>query len=402
MSSMRFDVLIVGAGIVGVATARALLRLHPDLRVAVFDKEPEVGRHQTGHNSGVLHSGLYYRPGSLKASLCVTGQRRMAAFCEKEGLAFRRSGKIVVATKPSERPALDDLHHRGTANGLEGLRVLGPDELVEVEPHATGLAALLVPEAGVADYGAVARRLSEQFAASGGTLRLAQPVTGIVERSAGVEVEAGGELVHTRTIVNCAGLQSDRIAALAGVHAPVQIVPFRGEYYTLTPEAEHLVRALIYPVPDPRFPFLGVHFTRRVDGSVEVGPNAVLALGREHYRGESPDWGEVVDTVRFRGFQRLVARYWRTGIEEAWRSAWPRSYARSARTLVPDIRAEHLQRSGAGVRAQAVTPDGRLVDDFSIVETDTGVHVLNAPSPAATASLAIGDHIARLVDEHLH
>ncbi len=393
-----YDVGVIGGGIVGLATATALTTRFPGLSIAVIDKEETVGFHQTGHNSGVLHSGLYYKPGSLKARLCVSGQRRMAEFCEAEGLPFKRSGKIVVATRPEEIPAMEELLRRGTENGLIGLRRLGADEITEFEPEATGVAALHVPEAGVADYGAVARRLAEGLP---GDVLTGRRVTAIRPTTGGVEITTEAGAVSVKVLVNCAGLHSDRVAEMAGIASPVKIVPFRGEYYMLTPEAVPLVRALIYPVPDPRFPFLGVHFTRRVDGSVEVGPNAVLALGREHYRGTRPDWSDLWETLTYSGFRRLAARFWRTGAAEAWRSAWRSTYARSARALVPAIRPEHLQPAGAGIRAQAVTPDGSLVDDFSIVETDRSVHVLNAPSPAATASLAIGDHIAGLVEPKL-
>jgi L-2-hydroxyglutarate oxidase len=293
---------------------------------------------------------------------------------------------------------MEELLRRGTENGLIGLRRLGADEITEFEPEATGVAALHVPEAGVADYGAVAGRLAERLP---GDVLTGRRVTAIRPTTGGVEIATEAGAVSAKVLVNCAGLHSDRLAEMAGITSPVKIVPFRGEYYTLTPEAIPLVRALIYPVPDPRFPFLGVHFTRRVDGSVEVGPNAVLALGREHYRGTRPDWSDLWETLTYSGFRRLAARFWRTGAAEAWRSAWRSTYARSARALVPAIRPEHLQPAGAGIRAQAVTPDGSLVDDFSIVETDRSVHVLNAPSPAATASLAIGDHIAGLVEPKL-
>jgi (S)-2-hydroxyglutarate dehydrogenase len=396
--SERFDVCVVGGGIVGLATATAVAEANPGVSIVVLDKEPAVASHQTGHNSGVIHSGLYYKPGSLKAKLCVEGQRRMYAYCEQHDLPFKRSGKIVVASFPSELPAMDELFRRGTENGLIGITRLSTAEIREFEPNAIGVAAIHVPESGVADYAAVARHLAENLP---GEVRLGSAVESISTTSDGVRVSTSSATVSARVLVNCGGLHSDRVARMAGIDPPVQIVPFRGEYYTLTPAAASLVNALIYPVPDPRFPFLGVHFTRRVDGSVEVGPNAVLALGREHYRGSKPNARDLAETLRYRGFHRVVAKYWKTGAAEAWRSARRSTYARSAQTLVPDVRAEHLQPGGAGIRAQAVTRDGALVDDFSIVETDTAVHVLNAPSPAATASLAIGAHIAGLVSPKL-
>lgn len=378
----------------GLATATAVAEKNPGASIVVLDKESSVATHQTGHNSGVIHSGLYYKPGSLKARLCVEGQRRMYAYCEQHRLPHKRSGKIVVASFPGELPAMEELFRRGTENGLVGLRRLNPAEIREIEPNAVGVAAIHVEESGVADYGAVARHLAENLP---GEVRVASAVERIQTSAAGADIATSSGSVRARVLVNCAGLHSDRVARLAGIEPPVKIVPFRGEYYTLTPQAAAMVNALIYPVPDPRFPFLGVHFTRRVDGSVEVGPNAVLALGREHYRGTRPNPRDLMETLRYPGFHRVVAKYWRTGAAEAWRSARRSTYARSAQTLVPDVRAEHLQPGGAGIRAQAVTRDGALVDDFSIVETDTAVHVLNAPSPAATASLAIGHHIAALV-----
>ena len=390
------DVVVIGSGIIGLATATAVRARLPDAQVVVVDKEDRVGAHQTGHNSGVLHSGLYYKPGSLKARLCVAGQRRMAAFCEAEGIPFRRSGKVVVASSRDQIPAMDELHRRGTANGLAGIRRLDPDGLREIEPNAVGAAALLVPEAGVVDYGGVAERLAADL-----DVRLGDGVERIAEAGGVNELGLGAGALRARVVVNCGGLHSDRIARMAGIEPPVRIVPFRGEYYLLSAEAADLVRTLIYPVPDPRFPFLGVHFTRRVDDTVEVGPNAVLALGREHYRGAAPNVSDLLETLRYSGFWRIVGRYWRTGAAEAWRSARRSTYARSARTLVPDVQAGDLRPGGAGVRAQAVTPDGTLVDDFSIVETERAVHVLNAPSPGATASFAIGDHIASLVEPKL-
>lgn len=393
---MQYDVAIIGAGIVGLASARALAERFPGISITVIDKETTVGFHQTGHNSGVLHSGLYYKPGSLKAELCVTGQHAMAEFCESEGLPFKRSGKIVVATDDSQIPAMEELLRRGTANGLQGLRRIDPDEIKEFEPNCTGVAALHVPESGVADYQAVAQRLADQLS---GDLRLDHEVKGIRSTSGGVEIGTSQGMVSAKVLVACAGLHADKVAAMSGLDTPGRVVPFRGEYYQLTPEASSMIKTLIYPVPDPRFPWLGVHFTRRVDGTVEVGPNAVLAMGREHYRGTTPHFGELARTFGYRGFQNLARKYWKTGAEEVWRSARRSTYAKTATKLVPDIRGEHLEPGGAGVRAQVVMPDGSLLDDFSIATTDNAIHVLNAPSPAATSSLAIGKHIAGLAAE---
>ena len=388
--SDRYDVVVIGAGIVGLATARALTTRLPGAALAVIEKEPAVAGHQTGHNSGVLHTGIYYTPGSLRAKLCVQGHRAMTEFCQEAGLPFLGGGKVVVATSEAQIPGLEELQKRGTLNGVRGLRRIDVGELRELEPHATGLAALAVPEAASVDFAAVARHIAADLP---GDLRTGAPLEA-VEVGERVRLHAGDVTCEARLVVNCAGLHSDRVARLAGATPEVRIVPFRGEYYRLSEQAAPLCRSLIYPVPDPAFPFLGVHFTRRVDGTVEVGPNAVLALGREHYRGGRPNLADVAEMLRFGGFWRLVARHWRAGSAELWRSRIRRVYARSAGALVPEVTGADLRPGGAGVRAQAVGADGRLVDDFHIQESPGFIHVLNAPSPAATASLAIGEHIA--------
>jgi L-2-hydroxyglutarate oxidase LhgO len=398
---LKYDVCIIGAGLVGLGVATALSESHEGVGLVILDKEQAVARHQSSHNSGVAHSGLYYRPGSLKARLCVEGRLKLEEFCDTRGIAFDRSGKLVIATKPSQLEPLAELERRGIANGLSGLRRLDGAGLREIEPAAVGLEALHVPEAGVVDFPAVATRLATELAAKGAEVRTGHEVTSIDHDVDGARIRVEGQEIRARLVVNCAGLQSDRVAMMAGVRSQIRIVPFRGEYYTLVGEAEHLVRTLIYPVPDPRFPFLGVHFTRRIDGSVEVGPNAVLALGREHYREADPAWGELWETVSFPGFRKLARRHWRTGIAEMVGSRSRSMYARSARSLVPEIRPEHLVPGGAGVRAQAIAPDGSLVDDFVIEEAGSTLHVLNAPSPGATASLAIGAHVARMIATRL-
>ena len=392
-----YEVAVIGGGIVGLATARAVAARLPGVDLVVIEKETEPATHQTGHNSGVLHTGIYYTPGSLRAKLCVQGHRAMAEFCRHEGLPFRGGGKVVVATNRAQVPRLEELQRRGNLNGVRGLRRLDGDQLREREPHARGVAALDVPEAASVDFAAVARRIAADLP---GELRTGAPLEA-VEVGEVVALHAGGSRVTARLVVNCGGLHSDRVACLAGATPEVRIVPFRGEYYRLRDEAATLVRSLIYPVPDPTFPFLGVHFTRRVDGTVEVGPNAVLALGREHYRGSRPNAADIVEMLRFGGFWRLVGRHWRAGGAELWRSRIRAVYARSARALVPEVSGADLLPGGAGVRAQAVGADGRLVDDFWIQESPGFVHVLNAPSPAATASLAIGDHLADLVIRRL-
>lgn len=394
--SGRFDFAVIGGGIVGLATATALLERHPQADVVVLEAEDEVGSHQTGHNSGVLHSGLYYTPGSLKARLCVDGRRRMIEFCADNGIAHEITGKLVVATNAAEVDRLRRLHERGTANGLSGLRWLERGQWHDIEPHIIGVAALHVPEAGVADFGAAARQLAQNLE---GDVRTGWRIGSIRKSGTLWEIASEKGAVTAERMVACAGLHSDRIAQMAGVEPPVKIVPFRGEYFSLSGPSEKLIRHLVYPVPDPRFPFLGVHFTRRIDGVVEVGPNAVPALGRHHYRDVRPDWKEFRQTLATPGFARLALRYARTGIAEIVRSRSAGLYARGARRLLPALATEDLAPAGAGVRAQAVSPEGRLVDDFSLMRQDGALHVLNAPSPAATASLAIGEHIAALLDE---
>jgi L-2-hydroxyglutarate oxidase len=389
----RYEVAIVGGGIVGLATAAALVdRLVGSL--VVLEAEPRLAMHQTGHNSGVVHAGLYYRPGSLKARLCADGREEMLRFCRERGVASEQCGKVVVATRRSELPALAELERRGRANGLTGLRRLDPDGLRELEPHASGVAALHVPESGIADYTGVAAALAEQVTGRGGEIRTGARLIAGVACGGDLVAETTAGDVRCRLLVGCAGLQSDRVARLCGDEPGLRIVPFRGEYYELRAERRHLVRNLVYPVPDPRFPFVGVHFTRRVDGSVEAGPNAVLALRREGYRRREASLSDIADMLSYRGFWRLTRAHWRTGAEEIVRSLSREGFARALQRLVPDVVADDLRPGGAGVRAQAVSPDGKLVDDFRIVTGRRTIHVLNAPSPAATASLAIGRYIA--------
>lgn len=390
----RFDVCVVGAGLIGLSVARALVEEHEGLSLLVLDKESGVARHQSGHNSGVVHSGLYYKPGSLKARLCTEGRRSMYRLCAEAGIPHVESGKLVIATDASELAALDELERRGRANGLSGLRRIGPGEIAEIEPAASGVAALHVPEAGVADFASVAAHHAAWLEGMGARVVTGVEVASIDQGSGGVTVVAGERRFDARLVINCAGLHSDRVAAMAGLESKVRIIPFRGEYYRLRDEAAHLVRTLIYPVPDPRFPFLGVHFTRRFDGSVEVGPNAVLALGREQYRGSKVEWAELGSILSHPGFRRLAARHWVSGVRELINSRSKRLYARQARRLVPDLPGDSLVSGGSGVRAQAVDRAGNLVDDFVIEQAGSTIHVLNAPSPGATASLAIGRYVA--------
>jgi L-2-hydroxyglutarate oxidase len=394
-----FQIAVVGGGLVGTATALALAGR--GLSVAVLEAEDRLAAHQSGHNSGVIHSGLYYKPGSLKAALCVAGARALYRFCEEEGIAHERCGKLVVATRAEELPRLDELEARGKANGLSGVRRVSPGEMREIEPGVAGIAGLFVPETGIADYPAVARAYGRRIEAQGGRVLTGARVAAVRRDGAGLAVETARGAVSCKLLINCAGLQSDRIARLCGAEPDVRIFPFRGEYYELAPEARGRVRGLIYPVPDPRFPFLGVHLTRRVDGSVEAGPNAVLAWRREGYRKGSFSPRDTAEIVTWGGFWKMAGRFWRTAAMEAWRSAVKSVFLRDLQRLLPDLRAEDLAPGGAGVRAQALDGQGRLVDDFRIVQSERAIHVLNAPSPAATASLSIGAKIAEMAIEAL-
>ena len=388
-----FDVTVVGGGIVGLATARALAVDHR-LRCLVLEAEDRLAFHQTGHNSGVVHSGLYYKPGSLKALLCSAGREAMFRFAQEKGIAHERCGKVIVAVEERELPRLDELERRGRENGLVGIAWLDAQGLREHEPHAAGIAGLFVPATGIIDYPAVAEALAEEIRAAGSEVRTGTGVTAIRRAATTVEVEAQGERIEAGFLVGCAGLVSDRVARLAGLDPQVRIVPFRGDYYELVPEARRLVRHLVYPVPDPDLPFLGVHFTRRVDGSIEAGPNAVLAWKRAGYSRASFSWRDAVETLVFPGFWRMAPRYAGIGLAE-YRRAWSRGlFVRSLRKLVPEISERDVRPAGCGVRAQALDRTGKLLDDFAFAESERQLHVLNAPSPAATAALAIGDHLA--------
>lgn len=393
------DVAVIGGGIVGLATAMALRSRYPDARIVVLEREPALCQHQSGRNSGVMHSGIYYRPGSARARLCRDGLRRMEAFCDAEGIPRERCGKVIVAVDDDELPALDALEARGRANGVACERV-GPERLAELEPHAVGRAALHVPEAGIVDYVAVARAMARRLHAAGVALVCRAQVRGIgVGPNRAVVATTRGD-AEVRAVVSCAGLHSDRVARMTG-RPDVRIVPFRGEYYELAPDARRLCRGLIYPVPDPSLPFLGVHVTRSIDGGVHCGPNAVLAFAREGYTLGDVDLRDLWETLTWPGFARLAGRHASTGVAEMVRSASRTAFARAAARLVPEIEAGHLVRAPAGVRAQALGRDGTLLDDFVVHRDGRAVHVLNAPSPAATASLAIGEHVAARAAEVL-
>lgn len=385
----RADVAIIGGGIVGLATAYRLQERLPQLSVCLLEKEDRLAAHQSGRNSGVLHSGIYYRPGSLRAVNCREGKLAMQEFCEREGIACDICGKVIVAVDESELPRMQEIYQRGQANGVR-CEIIGPERLAELEPHAAGVQAIHVPEAGIVDYPGVCRRLGEIIEQRGGTILLGGLVTNVIRRSEELILESHRGDVQCRWLITCAGLQADRVTALTGETPAAKIVPFRGEFFELTPEAEHLCRNLIYPVPDPSFPFLGVHFTRMVLGGVECGPNAVLAFAREGYSKTSLNVWDLAESLTYAGFLRMAAKYWRTGLGEMWRSACKSAFVRALQRLVPEIRSEHLVPGPAGIRAQALGRDGQLLDDFVIQEADRVINVGNAPSPAATASLNIG------------
>jgi (S)-2-hydroxyglutarate dehydrogenase len=389
MADARYKLIIIGAGVIGLAVALEITRRFPRQRLLVLEKEDRVAAHQSGHNSGVIHSGVYYKPGSLKASLCVTGAAAMVEFCRENDIPHKVCGKVIVATHEEELPGLQELRRRGEANGLTGLRLIGPEQLREIEPHATGLQALVVPSTGVTDYAVVCEKYTDLIAANGGTVLTSAAAKAIRRSRNEVVVETPRGEFSANFLINCAGLYSDRISRLSGDNAGVMIVPFRGEYYDLVPERASLVRALIYPVPDPRFPFLGVHFTRRITGRVDAGPNAVLALAREGYRHTDINLRDLASSFAFPGFWRMARQHWRNGVEEWHRSLSKRAFVRALQRLLPAVTAEDLVTGGSGVRAQALKPDGTLVDDFQFVPSERILHVLNVPSPAATASLMI-------------
>jgi L-2-hydroxyglutarate oxidase len=397
-SSTRYDIAILGGGIVGLATGLALSRNVPHARLLILEKESAWGYHQTGHNSGVIHSGIYYTPGSLKARLARDGNRAMVAFCQEHGIPHEVCGKVIVATEEAELPLLERLYERGIANGLEVCQ-MSAEALRAREPHVNGLAGLLVPSAGITDYQQVARTYARLLEEHGSELRLNARVTKLIPSAEGIALVTNDATFEAGFLVNCAGLHSDRVARMAGVSPPARIVPFRGEYYTLTPKRRDLVKHLIYPVPNPDFPFLGVHFTRMINGEVHAGPNAVLSLKREGYHKSDISLADFAEVATFPGFWRMAARNWREGAQEMVRSLRKAAFVRSLQRLIPEVQAEDLTPTEAGVRAQALLPNGKLVDDFLIVPGPNSIHVCNAPSPAATASLEIGRYIAAKIAE---
>ncbi len=397
---MTYDIAVIGGGIVGLSFAMHASQTFPGLRLVVLEKEAGLARHQTGHNSGVIHSGVYYRPGSMKARLCVAGAREMVQFCSTHAIPHEVCGKLIVATNSEEASRLDALLARGVENGLTSLRLLSRDEMLEFEPHVGGVRALHVPSTGITDYAVVTAKYAEIATNSGAEIKTDAAVAGFHPSGSApnsvVVLTAAGEF-SARYVVNCAGLYSDRVARLAGDDPGMIVVPFRGEYYDLAPPRHSLVRNLIYPVPDPRYPFLGVHFTRRIHGNIDAGPNAVLAFRREGYRFRNFNLGETMELFSDAGFRGMARIHWKNGLHEFRRSLRKKEFVRSCQRLLPEVRMEDLTRGGSGVRAQAVAPDGSLVDDFRFVAREPFLHVLNVPSPAATASLPIGREILKMV-----
>lgn len=396
----RVDVAIVGGGIVGLATAYRLGERFPDLKIVVLEKEPRVAEHQTGHNSGVLHSGIYYKPGSLRAVNCRDGKFAMMEFCEREGIPVEICGKVIVATAESELPQMQTIFERGQANGIK-CEIIGKERLDELEPHTAGINAIHVPEAGILDYRQVSERLGDRIRERGGEIKLNALVTDCQVKSDEVIIKSLAGDVVANYVITCAGLQADRVTKLTGERPAAKIVPFRGEYFDLRPESQHLCRNLIYPVPDPSFPFLGVHFTRMIHGGVECGPNAVLAFAREGYRKSDINLRDLAEALTYGGFLKMASKHWRTGAGEMWRSISKQAFVQALQRLVPEIKAEDLSPAPAGVRAMALGPDGQLLDDFVVQQSKRVVNVGNAPSPAATASLNIGKLIVERLAERL-
>jgi len=394
------DVAIIGAGIVGLAVGLNLVRKHPRLKVIVLDKESDVASHQTGHNSGVIHAGLYYKPGSLKARLCVEGSAAMVSFCDSHSIPYEICGKVIIATEEREIPGLNELLRRGRINGVNGLRELNAQEIREHEPHASGIRGIHVPSTGITDFKMVAAKYAELIREAGSEVLTHSGVSGIQREAGGVVLETASGTIHARFAVNCAGLQSDRIARLAGASLDLRIIPFRGEYYELTPAKQNLIRGLVYPVADPRFPFLGVHFTKRIHGGVEAGPNAVFSFKREGYSRTSFSIKDSFSAASFGGFWKMAGQHWRSGMEEFHRSWSKKTFTHALQKLLPELTESDIQPAGSGVRAQAVDGNGRLLDDFYFVYQDRILHVCNVPSPAATASLMIGREVVATLEQN--
>lgn len=396
---MQYDVVIIGGGIVGLATALQLQNTNPTIKLVLLEKEEKLAKHQTGNNSGVIHSGIYYKPGSLKATNCIRGYHLLVDFCRLNGIPFELCGKIIVATTPEEIPLLNNLFVRGEQNGLQNLKKLKQEELKEYEPHVAGLEGIFVPQTGIVDYKKVATKYGEQIQNKGGEIRLGEQVIDIQENNQHSVVVSQKQSYQTKLVINCCGLYSDKVARMTAKNLDLKIIPFRGEYFKLKKEKEYLVKNLIYPVPDPNFPFLGVHFTRMAGGGIEAGPNAVLAFRREGYKKSDINLSELAESLAWPGFQKVALKYWKTGMGEMYRSFSKAAFTKALQKLMPEIQKEDLVEGGAGVRAQACDRSGGLIDDFKIIEGKHVINVCNAPSPAATSSLAIGETISRLASK---
>lgn len=390
---MTYDFIIAGAGIVGLSTAYKLSLKYPDSSILILDKEPEVAAHQTGHNSGVIHSGIYYKPGSYRAKNCINGRHQIVRYCEENGISYEICGKVIVAAAEDEISRLRTVYERGLQNEIEGINLIDKQELKEIEPYSHGVKAIHVPCSGIVDFKGVCISLAGKLTASGQKVKFNRQVVGLHHRNGSITVQTDKERFHSKYFINCTGLHSDRIALASGIKSNIKIVPFRGEYYELVPEIEYKVRGLIYPLPNPDFPFLGVHFTRMIDGRVECGPNAVFSFKREGYTKTSFNLNDTIDTFNYPGFWKLASNHWKMGLDEMYRSFSKRGFLKNLQKLMPSIRADQLRVSPAGVRAMALLPNGEIMDDFYFETTENEVHVLNAPSPAATAGLAIGDEI---------
>lgn len=397
MVDKNYDLVVIGGGIIGLATAMRVTEEFPDIKVAVLEKESEVAQHQTGHNSGVIHAGIYYAPGSQKANFCSTGGLLLREYCDKHNIKYDMCGKLIVAVNDDEVPSLMNLYERGTANGALGLKIIEKEEIQDYEPHSTGVKAIFSPNTGIIDYTEVSKSYATQMMEAGGDLITGSELKSISEKDGQIYLETTGGTITAKKILNCAGLHADRVAKMMGVDMGVKIIPFRGEYFSLIPEKADMVKGLIYPVPNPNLPFLGVHFTRRVNGSVEAGPNAVLAFAREGYKKTKINFGDAFETLTYSGFIKMSLKYWSVGMKEQYRSLVKGSFVKSLQTLIPEITGNDLYSPGAGVRAQAVDKNGGLLQDFSIAETENAIHVLNAPSPGATASLTISKYILDLM-----
>lgn len=395
---MQYDVIIVGGGIVGLATAYQTLLSAKGVKIALVEKEESLAKHQTGNNSGVIHSGLYYKPGGLKATNCIRGYHMLLDFVERENVAYELCGKVVVATSEHELPALEMIHSRGIENGLKGIIKLNSEEIKDIEPHCTGIAGLKVPQTGIVDYVGMCEKMAHRIKEMGGEIFLGEKVEGIDNETKTVHVHTANKTFSGSLMVNCAGLYSDKVAQMTSKNVDTKIIPFRGEYYELIPEKHHLVKHLIYPVPDPNFPFLGVHYTRMIHGGVEAGPNAVLAYAREGYTKSDVNLKELFESLTYPGFIKVASKYWQTGLGELYRSYSKKAFTKALQKLIPEIKESDLKPGGAGVRAQACDKKGGLLDDFKIIEEAKAINVINAPSPAATSSLAIGETIAKMIN----